>query len=71
VKPIRHPAPATSILSPRFKYTPAAATDIRETFTRARLDLLEINGHGERLIRGDVREGETEPPPERGLWGAA
>lgn len=35
VKQLRSTAPATSILSPRFNYVPAARTDIRETFRRA------------------------------------
>lgn len=34
MKPLRSEAPPTSILSPRFKYTSAAATDIRATFER-------------------------------------
>lgn len=28
--------PATSLLDPRFKYTPAVSTDIRKTFERER-----------------------------------
>ena len=35
MKPLRSTAPETSILSPRFQYTPAALTDIRELFRRA------------------------------------
>ncbi len=35
MKPIRSTAPATSILSPAFRYVPAAQTDVRETFRLA------------------------------------
>jgi hypothetical protein len=35
MKPLRSTAPATSILSPEFRYVPAAQTDIRETFRLA------------------------------------
>lgn len=31
----------SNILSPQFKYTPAAATDIRKTFARIRRELKE------------------------------
>jgi hypothetical protein len=31
----------SSLLDPKFKYTPAAATDIRKTFARARREMAE------------------------------
>lgn len=54
LKPLRSTAPATSILSPRFNYVPAARTDIRETFRRA-----EQQQHDEWLnnMRQLAREG--------------
>lgn len=36
MKTIRTTAPRHSILHPAFRYTPAAETDIRRTFMRAR-----------------------------------
>ena len=36
MKPLRSTAPATSLLSPSFRYTPAAATDLHATFERIR-----------------------------------
>lgn len=35
-KPLRSSAPAHSLLSPAFRYTPADRTDIRERFARIR-----------------------------------
>lgn len=43
------------------KYTPAAATNIRETFQR-HIDLLCLEKDGERVIRGDLRRGEDTAP---------
>jgi hypothetical protein len=35
MKQLRSTAPVTSILSPEFRYVPAAQTDVRETFRLA------------------------------------
>lgn len=37
MKPLRSSYPETHLCNPAFRYVPAAATDIRETIRRARL----------------------------------
>lgn len=37
-QPVQLPKP-TSLLDPRFKYVPAASTDIRKTFERVRREM--------------------------------
>jgi hypothetical protein len=41
MKPTATQRPAKSILDPAFRYRPSHATDMRETFERARLELAE------------------------------
>jgi hypothetical protein len=41
MKPIRTTAPETSLLNPKFRYTPAAKTDVRRTFARIRREQAE------------------------------
>ena len=62
MKPIRHSAPPTSLLSPEFRYTPAAATDIRRRWEM--LGLIEIGKDGEREVPA-VRLGEKDVSKQR------
>ncbi len=42
--------PAKSLLDPNFRYTPAAATDIRKTFARVRREMRKAQEQGRVVI---------------------